>query len=139
MPIIWTSTLFEPYRENDLDISFEFDLPIENYCISRRTKIFSTFLWFDVTLVQRFNEYNREVTIHRPNASTLLSSAFISGDLIAATRGPFICYLISCPFFLRGVNRRLVVRHHHHDLNECGWSRYARLPNKGTGGNADWW
>ena len=51
MPIIWTSTLFEPYRENDLDISFEFDLPIENYCISRQTKIFSTFLWFDVTLV----------------------------------------------------------------------------------------
>ena len=30
-----------------------------------------------------------EVTIHRPNVSTLLSSAFIRGDLNAATRGPF--------------------------------------------------
>ena len=31
-----------------------------------------------------------EVTIHRPNVSTLLSSVFIRGDLNAATRGPFI-------------------------------------------------
>ena len=31
-----------------------------------------------------------EVTIHRPKVSTLLSSAFIRGDLNAATRGPFI-------------------------------------------------
>ena len=31
-----------------------------------------------------------EVTIHRPNVSTLLSSAFIRGDLNAVTRGPFI-------------------------------------------------
>ena len=31
-----------------------------------------------------------EVTIHRPNVSTLLSSAFIRGDLNAATRSPFI-------------------------------------------------
>ena len=31
-----------------------------------------------------------EVTIHRPNVSTLLSSAFIRSDLNAATRGPFI-------------------------------------------------
>ena len=31
-----------------------------------------------------------EVTIHRPNVSTLLSRAFIRGDLNAATRGPFI-------------------------------------------------
>ena len=29
-----------------------------------------------------------EVTIDRPNVSTLLSSAFIGGDLNAATRGP---------------------------------------------------
>ena len=36
-----------------------------------------------------------EVTIHRPNVSTLLSSAFIRGDLNAATRGPFIRSLIS--------------------------------------------
>ena len=32
----------------------------------------------------------KEVTIHRPNVSTLLSSAFIRGDLNAATRGLFI-------------------------------------------------
>ena len=32
----------------------------------------------------------KEVTIHRPNLLTLLSSAFIRGDLNAATRGPFI-------------------------------------------------
>ena len=31
-----------------------------------------------------------EITIHRPNVSTLLSSAFIRGDRNAATRGPFI-------------------------------------------------
>ena len=31
-----------------------------------------------------------EVTIHRANVSTLLSSAFIRGDLNVATRGPFI-------------------------------------------------
>ena len=31
-----------------------------------------------------------EVTIHRPNVSTLLFSAFIRGDLNAATKGPFI-------------------------------------------------
>ena len=35
--------------------------------------------WFDATLVQRFNEWNQEVTIHRPNILTLLSSAFIRG------------------------------------------------------------
>ena len=34
-----------------------------------------------------------EVTIHRPNVSTLLSSACIRGDLNAATRGPF--YMIT--------------------------------------------
>ena len=52
-------------------------------------------LWF-----KKFNKCKRDVTIHRPNVSTLLSSAFIRDDLIAATRGPFICSLISCPFFL---------------------------------------
>ena len=31
-----------------------------------------------------------EVTTHRPNVSTLLSSAFVRGDLNTATRGPFI-------------------------------------------------
>ena len=55
MPIIWTSTLFEPYRENDLDMSFDFDLSNENYCVSRPTKIFSTISWFDASLVDFMN------------------------------------------------------------------------------------
>ena len=50
-------------------------------------------LWF-----KDFNECNREVTIHRPNVSTLLSSSFIEGDLNTAIRGPFIRSLISCLF-----------------------------------------
>ena len=56
-----------------------------------------------------------EVTIHRPNVSTLLSSAFIRGDLNAVTRGPFIRLLISCLFFWRGVNGRQEVSRHYHD------------------------
>ena len=39
-----------------------------------------------------------EVTINRPNVSIFLSSAFIRGDLNAATRGLFIWSLISCLF-----------------------------------------
>ena len=42
-----------------------------------------------------FNECYREVTIHRPNVSTLLLSAFIRGDLNAATRCPFMRSLTS--------------------------------------------
>ena len=42
-------------------------------------------LWFSDLM-----NVTEEVTIHRPNVSTLLSSAFIRGDLNAATRGPFI-------------------------------------------------
>ena len=50
-------------------------------------------LWFTDLM-----NVTEEVTIHRPNVSTLLSSAFIRGDLNAATRGPFIQSLISCLF-----------------------------------------
>ena len=48
--------------------------------------------WFDATLVKRFNECNREVTIHRPYVSTPQSNAFIQagenikGPLVAAIR-----------------------------------------------------
>ena len=42
-------------------------------------------LWF--TDLMNITE---EVTIYRLNISTLLSSAFIWGDLNPATRGPFI-------------------------------------------------
>ena len=51
-----------------------------------------------------------EVTIHRPNVSTLLSSAFIRGDLNAATRGPFIRSL------MWGVNTRDMLK----DQSHCG-------------------
>ena len=40
-----------------------------------------------------------EVTIHRPNVSTLLSSSFFRGDLNAATRGPFIRSPLLAAFF----------------------------------------
>ena len=42
-------------------------------------------LWFTDLM-----NVTEEVTIYRPNVSTLLSSAFIRGDLNAATRDPFI-------------------------------------------------
>ena len=41
--------------------------------------------WLNIYI--RFNECDREVTIHRPNFWTLPSSVFIRGDLIASTRG----------------------------------------------------
>ena len=50
-------------------------------------------LWFKDLM-----NVTKEVTIHRPSVSTLLSSAFIRGDPNAATRGPFIRSLISCLF-----------------------------------------
>ena len=40
-------------------------------------------LWFTDLM-----NVTEEVTVHRPNISTLLSSAFIRGDLNAATIGP---------------------------------------------------
>ena len=56
-------------------------------------------LWFKDLM-----NVTKEVTIHRPNVSTLLCSAFIRGDPNAATRGPFIRSLISCLFWnLKGV------------------------------------
>ena len=42
-------------------------------------------LWFTDLM-----NVTEEVTTHRPNVSTLVSSAFIRGDLNAATKGPFI-------------------------------------------------
>ena len=50
-------------------------------------------LWFTDLM-----NVTKEVTIHGPNVSTLLSSVFIRGDLNAVTRGPFIRSLISCLF-----------------------------------------
>ena len=50
-------------------------------------------LWFTDLM-----NVTEEVTTHRPNISTLLSSAFIRGDLNAAIRGPFIRSLTSCLF-----------------------------------------
>ena len=42
-----------------------------------------------------------EVTTHRPNVSTLLSSAFVRGDLNTATRGPFIWSLINTDYTVK--------------------------------------
>ena len=50
-------------------------------------------LWFTDLM-----NVTEEVTIHRPNVSTLLSIALFRGDLNAAARGPFIRSLISCLF-----------------------------------------
>ena len=47
-------------------------------------------LWFTDLM-----NVTEEVTIHRPNVSTLLSSVFIRDDLNAAKRGPFIGSLTS--------------------------------------------
>ena len=48
-----------------------------------------------------------EVTIHRPNVSTLLFSAFIRGDLNAAIRGPQRLEFSVQPFSLSIVVRLL--------------------------------
>ena len=48
-----------------------------------------TLLWFADLM-----NVTEKVTIHRPNVSTLLSNAFIRGDLNAATRGPFVRKLL---------------------------------------------
>ena len=50
-------------------------------------------LWFKDLM-----NVTEEVAIYRPNICTLLSNAFIRGDLNTATRGPFIRSLISCLF-----------------------------------------
>ena len=51
-------------------------------------------LWFTDLM-----NVTEEVTIHRPNVSTLLSSAFIRGDLNTATRGPLYGHYLAA-FFL---------------------------------------
>ena len=53
---------------------------------------------FDATLFKDIMNVMK-VTIHRPYVLTLQFSVFIRGDLIAAARVPFMCSLISFPFF----------------------------------------
>ena len=58
-----------------------------NFNIFHLTELFRhglMLLWFTDLM-----NVTEEVTIHRPNVSTL-SNAFIKGDLNAATRDPFI-------------------------------------------------
>ena len=50
-------------------------------------------LWFKDLI-----NVTEEVAIRKPNVSTLLSNAFFSGDLNAATKGPLIRSLINCFF-----------------------------------------
>ena len=59
---------------------------IKVYTATRRTIRHGLMLFWFADLMN----VTEEVSIHRPNASTLLSSAFIRGDLNATTRGPFI-------------------------------------------------
>ena len=54
------------------------------------TTIFLDQTWLMLLWFTDLMNVTEKVTIHRPNVSTLLSSAFIRGDLNAATRGPFI-------------------------------------------------
>ena len=57
------------------------------YCCLKTCKIkYGLMLLWSTDLVN----VTEEVKIHRPNALTLLSSAFSRGDLNTATRGPFI-------------------------------------------------
>ena len=87
------------------------EIVISREHLSRKTLQSTWFgrIWKNGTL-------SRKIKFHRPNVSTIPSSASIKGDRIAATGGPFLCILISCPFSCRGVNRRQVVNRHHHDL-----------------------
>ena len=50
-------------------------------------------LWFKDLM-----NVTEEFTIHRPNVLTLLSSAFIRGDLNAATRGPLYGHYLAAFF-----------------------------------------
>ena len=65
---VWGNVVFVPISMNTLAIRHSLML-----------------LWFADLM-----NVTEEVTIHRPNVSTLLSSAFTRGDLNATTRGPFI-------------------------------------------------
>ena len=60
---------------------------MSNYQSSKTIKVGHglMLLWFTDLM-----NVTEEVTIHRPNVSTLLSSAFIRGDVKTVTRGPFI-------------------------------------------------
>ena len=53
-------------------------------------------LWFKDLM-----NVTEEVTIHRPNVLTLLSSAFIRGDLNAETRGPLYGHYLAAFFLTR--------------------------------------
>ena len=82
-----------PFIPSSRAVSGENGVPFASF-ISRRCS-FRIFVWysdirFDLLRFADLMNITEEVTIHRPNVSTLLSNAFIRGDLNAATRGPFI-------------------------------------------------
>ena len=74
-------------RQQDFDDHRQIDVHIKYIKVHTATmwtiKHGLMLLWFADLM-----NVTEEVTIHRPNVSTLLSSAFIRGDLNAATRGP---------------------------------------------------
>ena len=96
MPTICTSTSFEPYRENDLDMSLDFDLFIEItvFLIQFLIRHGLMLLWFrdlmNVTEKLHFIDPMFRHSCRVPSSEA---------DLIVATSAPFKCTLISCPFF----------------------------------------
>ena len=81
-----STLLSSTFIRGDLNAAQEVLLYIKVHTATRWTIRHSLkLLWFADLM-----NVTEEVTIHRPNVSTLLSSAFIRGDLNAATGGPFI-------------------------------------------------
>ena len=86
-PVIWS------YNQSTQIARHISVLPLQTYQQIQCNRHGLMLLWFKDLM-----NVTKEVTIYRPNVLTLLSSAFIRVDLIAATRGPFIRSLISCLF-----------------------------------------
>ena len=86
-PVIWS------YNQSTQIACHISVLPSQTYQQIQCNRHGLMLLWFKDLM-----NVTKEVTIYRPNVLTLLSSAFIRVDLIAATRGPFIQSLISCLF-----------------------------------------
>ena len=74
------STIMPNTRRHSNDLNFKLRIVIEAEAVNNNREI---------AFADLMNVTEKD-TIHRPNLSTILSSAFIRGDLDAVTRGPFI-------------------------------------------------
>ena len=86
-PVIWS------YNQSTQIACHISVLPSQTYQQIQCNRHGLMLLWFKDLM-----NVTKEVIIYRSNVLTLLSSAFIRVDLIAATRGPFIRSLIGCLF-----------------------------------------